>query len=364
MVSENSLVQQDVTQGTTQPSQVLGLSVGDWVEVRTVEEILATLDQNGELDGTPFMPEMLQFTGSRFPVYKLAHKTCDTATRTGGRSLTHTVHLQTRCDGSGHGGCQAGCLIFWKEAWLKRAPADPASRSPVAVGSKTPATANGPVTLVQLAQLERAASRPDPNDPNSPIYSCQATKVPTFTKPLPWWDVRQYFRDVTSGNTSLKKASFVIGRAVVNAIQRKRGGRGFPSFPVPTKTKTPRERLDLQPGELVQVKSKEEIADTLDTNYRNRGLFFDVELIRWCGGTYRVKTRVEQIINEQTGKMMRLPNDCIILESVACASECSRNRLLCPREIHHYWREIWLRRVPAPAGAVEAPRATGSVAAG
>lgn len=358
---ENSLVQQDVTRGKTQASQVLGLSVGDWVEVRSAEEILATLDANGELDGMPFMPEMLPFTGSRFPVYKLAHKTCDTATRTGGRSLTHTVHLQTRCDGSGHGGCQAGCLIFWKEAWLKRAPSSPTKQDPVAIASSTTTNVSAPDALVQL---ERAASRPDPNDPTSPIYSCQATKVPTFTTPLPWWDVRQYVRDVTSGNTSVKKAGFVIGRAVVNAIQRKRGGRGFPAFPVPTKTKTPREKLDLQPGELVRVKSKEEIADTLDMNYRNRGLFFDVELIRWCGGTYRVKTRVEQIINEQTGKMMRLPNDCIILEGVACASECSRNRLLCPREIHHYWREIWLQRVPAPAPRVEAPQGSDSAVAG
>ena len=31
-----------------------------------------------------------------------------------------------RCDGSAHDGCQAGCLLFWKLAWLKAAdaPAD------------------------------------------------------------------------------------------------------------------------------------------------------------------------------------------------------------------------------------------------
>ena len=42
--------------------------VGDWVEVRSKEEILKTLDSNGQLDGMPFMPEMLAFCGrsSRF----------------------------------------------------------------------------------------------------------------------------------------------------------------------------------------------------------------------------------------------------------------------------------------------------------
>jgi hypothetical protein len=32
---------------------------GDFVEVRSGEDILATLDQDGCVDGMPFMPEML-----------------------------------------------------------------------------------------------------------------------------------------------------------------------------------------------------------------------------------------------------------------------------------------------------------------
>jgi hypothetical protein len=324
--------------GVTHVTQVLDLAVGDLVEVRSTEEILATLDDNGELDAMPFMPEMLQFVGQRFQVYKRAHKTCDTATRTGGRSLNHTVHLKTRCDGSGHGGCQAGCLIFWKEAWLKRSPnSDTAPRQ----ANSTP-PANSAETLYQL---QRAGRRADPAEPDVVIYSCQATQVPKSTAPLTWWDPRQYARDVRSGNVGVRKAAFVLGRAAINAFQRWRGGRSFPPFPTPTKTKTPKETLDLKPGELVQVKSAAEIADTLDVNSRNRGLYFDVELIRWCGGTFRVQSRVGRIINERTGRMIHLPNECIILEGVACQAECSRGRLLCPREIHHYWREIWLRRV-------------------
>src|SRR4051794_26168577 len=35
------------------------LCADDWVQVRSREEILATLDENGQLDGMPFMPEML-----------------------------------------------------------------------------------------------------------------------------------------------------------------------------------------------------------------------------------------------------------------------------------------------------------------
>src|SRR3954454_22473547 len=96
---------------------------GDLIEVRQKDEILATLDENGCVDGLPFMPEMLQYCGKRFSVRAVAHKTCETTRQTWqGRRLAASVHLANlRCDGSAHGGCQAACTLFWKDVWLKRA---------------------------------------------------------------------------------------------------------------------------------------------------------------------------------------------------------------------------------------------------
>jgi len=103
-------------------SSALNLRVGDWVEVRSREEILDTLDEQGRLQHLPFMPEMLSYCGQRFRVFKRADKTCDYIQGWSIRRMTETVHLEgVRCDGAGHDGCQAGCLIFWKEAWLTRA---------------------------------------------------------------------------------------------------------------------------------------------------------------------------------------------------------------------------------------------------
>src|SRR4030095_15791040 len=88
----------------------LGLRSGDWVEVGSAEEILATLDDQGRLDALPFMPEMLQYCGKRFRVFKSAHKTCDTIKTYHNRRMTKAVHLEgLRCDGEAHDGCQAGC---------------------------------------------------------------------------------------------------------------------------------------------------------------------------------------------------------------------------------------------------------------
>src|SRR2546425_7542236 len=94
---------------------------GDWVEVRSKEEILRTLDKRGELDNLPFMPEMLEFCGKRLRVASSAHKSCDTVTPAGGLRLDDAVHLEgVRCNGAAHDGCAAGCLTFWRGAWLKR----------------------------------------------------------------------------------------------------------------------------------------------------------------------------------------------------------------------------------------------------
>src|SRR5216117_2846919 len=88
---------------------------GEWIEVRSKEEILATLDKQGCLDGMPFMPQMFEFCGRRLRVAASAHKTCDTIKKTGGRRVEDAVHLDgIRCDGAAFDGCGAACLIFWK----------------------------------------------------------------------------------------------------------------------------------------------------------------------------------------------------------------------------------------------------------
>jgi hypothetical protein len=101
------------------------------------------------------------------------------------------------------------------------------------------------------------------------------------------------------------------------------------------------EPLRLQPGELVEVKSKDEIMAALGPNGKNRGLIFDVEMLPYCGRRARVVKSVEKIIEEHTGRMLRL-RDCVILDQVTCVGRYHR---FCPRAIHIYWREAWLRRV-------------------
>ena len=100
----------------------LGLEPGEWVEVRSAEEILATLDGNGKFKGLRFTPEMMKFCGMKFKVYKRLDRIVLEATGELREIKTPTVLLENVfCDGKAHGGCDRSCFCFWREAWLRRA---------------------------------------------------------------------------------------------------------------------------------------------------------------------------------------------------------------------------------------------------
>jgi hypothetical protein len=134
--------------------------------------------------------------------------------------------------------------------------------------------------------------------------------------------------------------------ALYDAFQSARGGVPFPrkSGEVPPGTPTPSRPLGLRPGELVQIRPYKEVLQTLDRNNKNRGMFFDAEEVPYCGKTFRVRSTVEKIINERTGKMITLKDKNVILEGVICKGHYSDRRMHCPRAIYSIWRETWLER--------------------
>ena len=84
----------------------------------------------------------------------------------------------------------------------------------------------------------------------------------------------------------------------------------------------------------------------------NKGLLFAAaEMLPACGKRYRVRRRVEKIIDERTGRMLRMKHDCIVLDGFVCTGDRSHRRWFCAREIYPYWREAWLRRVEGSAGS-------------
>lgn len=342
---------------------ILGLKACDEVEVKSIDEILSTLDDKGNLDLLPFMPEMKKFCGKRFKVYKRADKTCDTIFQTGGRRLYHTVHLEdVRCDGQLHGGCDASCLIFWKEAWLKLPEAENKADVTNSIIPVSGDTKIKPCNDVCSEEAIRASSILESDQNDGDYYSCQTTRLYEATAPLPWWDLRQYLNDLRSGNVKpgrmlntflftaykkllLKGIGYNLLRSIYKKIHRVMKWGEWPYEQGKCVGKTPSQTVNIQPGDWVEVKSYGEILETINTKNRNRGLSFDAEMVPYCGKKFRVLKRVEHMLEERTGKLVKLPNDCMILDGVVCQSGYSDRRLFCPRSIYPYWREIWLNRV-------------------
>lgn len=343
--------------------------VGDWVEVRSREEVFSTLDSNGELEGMPFMPEMLQYCGKKFKVHKQAHKTCDYSVYPfRSRRLKDAVHLETRCSGTAHDDCQAGCLLYWKHAWLK--PIDPGADL-VAVAPAPSVEKGLSSTSINLSVLQEMTRTCDGD--RQVKYRCQTTQIPYATTNLNWWDLRQYVQDVRSKNISIGRllsgavysAFFHLHNAGIGLGPAMRWlydrvcwiwkGSLFPptNGRLPQGARTPNVVLNLRPGELVRVKTHEEILDTVDAENKNRGMYWGPELVPYCGKTFRVQGRVERLIDEKTSTMINLKNPCIILDSVVCQARYSQCRMFCPREMYPYWRETWLERVESSSSAAD-----------
>jgi hypothetical protein len=149
-------------------------------------------------------------------------------------------------------------------------------------------------------------------------------------------------RDIRAKTYSAGELVRILSRALFLRLRCLASKRSY-RFLEGTLTRTPRESLNLKPGEWIRVKATEEIARTLNKEGKNRGLAFTVEMLPFCGGRFRVLKRLEKMIHEPTRRLISV-DGTVILENVTCDG-CHILRGGCPKNNYHYWREVWLERV-------------------
>lgn len=102
------------------PEEILNLQPGDWVEVKSEEEILGMLDKDLKYKGLRWMAGMNKHCGKQYRVLKRLETMLLESTGEY-RKVKNTVLLEgAMCDGSPFNGCDRSCFFFWREAWLKR----------------------------------------------------------------------------------------------------------------------------------------------------------------------------------------------------------------------------------------------------
>ena len=99
---------------------------------------------------------------------------------------------------------------------------------------------------------------------------------------------------------------------------------------------------DIQPGDLVRVRSKEEIKATLNRWDQLKGCAFMEEMWPHCGTTHRVLKRVEKFLDERDYLIKRC-HGIVILDGVMCQG--TKDFGACDRSCFFFWREEWLEKL-------------------
>lgn len=309
------------------------LRTGDWVCIRDADEIAGLLDDAGRTGGLSFMPEMAAYCGKSFRVGRAGTTVCINSESNYMGRIDDCFVLQTksRCDGGFHGGCQMACQFLWKPAWLK--PSDPPRggqvSSGVAVNSDADLTIANSDFADRLSKFVTVSAK---------VYRCQATQLVQIASPTPVHNVKQYADENRRSGIKLRSIIRFASGVVKKKVLRQSG-----SVVGTCENKTPQSTQKLEVGDLVRVKSLDEIRQTLDKQGCNRGLWFDPdEMAPLCGKELRVSRVIEKLIDERNGKLRNFPSHTVVLSEIACSGVFKR---FCSRGLFHFWRTIWVEKI-------------------
>lgn len=101
---------------------------------------------------------------------------------------------------------------------------------------------------------------------------------------------------------------------------------------------------DLKPGDLVRVRSKKQILQTLDINNKLEGCLFMEEMWQYCMSQHKVLKRVNYFFDERGAKMYKARN-VVLLERVHCSGKQGNLMPNCDRNCYVFWKESWLEKI-------------------
>ena len=101
---------------------------------------------------------------------------------------------------------------------------------------------------------------------------------------------------------------------------------------------------EIKAGDLVRVRSKEEIRNTLDDQDKYKGCLFVNDMWHYCGGTYRVFKVVNYFYDEARYQIKKC-KDTVMLDEVICSGDTSKAfKQKCDRSYYFFWKTAWLEK--------------------
>ena len=114
------------------------------------------------------------------------------------------------------------------------------------------------------------------------------------------------------------------------------------TIPARESAKLYKPEVPLMKGNLVRIRSREEILSTLDPFNELKGCAFLPEMFQYCGTTQRVFRVMEHFMDERDYKMKKT-RGIILLENVFCNGTPAFG--VCDRCCLLFWREEWMEKI-------------------
>ena len=279
---------------------------------------MATLGPSGRHQGLPWMPQMVDLCGKSATVVRWVTSSCTPTAdgvQFGGVSAAVLLDVN-RCNGHSYGGCQLDCPLIWKTAWLTT------EEDPKLADCSDAATKLRQVA-VQNAMDGNGCAR------------CQATQLNRISIPQPESRLKQYANEMNLNRVSMSTIATSFCGGMLGRLS------GVSGTVHGVLKRTPVTNLRLKVGDRARVKSREEIVKTLDTDGKNRGLWFDPVMLRYCGQELTVSRRITILVDELDGQIRNLKVPSVVLDDLRCDSS---QRRFCSRLLHLFWREAWLEK--------------------
>jgi hypothetical protein len=162
--------------------------------------------------------------------------------------------------------------------------------------------------------------------------SCQLTRIQDIAERNNCLDDLVQFR-VRLLRTSKRKLVFYI-KSVLSALKlRKRSSGG-----------TLYESQDIQEGDIVRVRPKENIKRELDDAGKYKGCWFIDEQYEYCGKEFKIAKKVNCFFDEAKQKIVKCSN-MFFLEGVLCSGRQRLYSVSCDRNCFFFWHTAWLEKV-------------------
>jgi hypothetical protein len=162
--------------------------------------------------------------------------------------------------------------------------------------------------------------------------TCQLTSINDIKKQNSWVNNLLQIR-VKILRPAKRKAKFLRNRFL--RILNPRNQKTIPII-VPSS--------DIGPGDIVKVRSVQEILNMLDDHEKYKGCLFIDEMYEHCDKTYKVLKTANYFFDEAKQKMCKA-KDSVILEGVVCSGRQRLYSVSCDRNCFFFWHKAWIEKI-------------------